>query len=239
MSANDRGWSRPHSLPPVAQTPPQLYCQLAAAGFDRAELRRLRDASLLAVGKTNGLVRGSGKPFSCHLVGVASLVAECVPGDAVLVVAALLHALYQPRVAAPGDSGDPRAEMVEAFGPEVDELVHAYQSLGPLTAEQGLLGATVAPLERRARILHLADQLEDGLDGGPWWHGGEQDRGDERGCARQRVDQFLALRGLFEQAPALSAPRLLQRYLAICDDWQVGTWPADLRSGRYSSFRVG
>lgn len=223
-------------LPPVAQTPPQLYCQLAAAQFDDDTLQQVRAASLLAVQQTSNLLRGSGKPFSCHLIGVASLVAENTT-DRDVILAALLHALYQPRVSGSGDTGDRRNAVLDAFGPGVERLLHAYHDAGPLLSDNPLPDGA-SPLQRHVRLLQLADQLEDGLDGGPWWHGEPGDSGEARGCASQRVDLFRSLASAFEEAPGLGAPSLLERYRFILDNWQTRRWPSTLRSGRYTSFRA-
>src|SRR5690606_22858008 len=118
------------ALAPVAQTPPQLYCQLADSGLGGAALAHIRDACLLAVRRSEGLLRGSGKPFSCHLVGVASLVAEAAPDDEVLIIAALLHALYQERVSGADALEGQRNTMREAWGADVEALLHAYQAAG-------------------------------------------------------------------------------------------------------------
>lgn len=228
--------NRQYHLPAIAQTPPQLYCQLTAAGFADDTLQQVRVASLLAVQQTSNLLRGSGKPFSCHLIGVASLVAENT-SDRDAILAALLHALYQPRVSGSDDTGDRRNAVLEAFGPDVERLLRAYHDAGPLLSD-GPLPDNASLLQRQVRLLQLADQLEDGLDGGPWWHGEPDDSGDERGSAPQRVDLFRSLAAAFEEAPALGAPALLERYRFILDHWQTGRWPPSLRSGHYTSFRA-
>lgn len=222
-------------LPPVAQTPPQLYQQLLMAGFDAGALARLREASLLAAQQTSNLLRGSGKPFSCHLVGVASLVAETGRGPD-MVLAALLHALYQPRVA--GDDSDAvrRSKVLDTFGEAVERVLHAYHVAGPLLPGEN--APVHSELERDVRVLQLADQLEDGLDGGPWWHGQAGDIGTERGSAGQRAGLLRGLAGAYAQAPMLGAPTLLARHTAIISQWDEGAWPEVLRSGRYTSFRA-
>ena len=220
---------------PVAQTAPQLYLQLLAAGYRGHDLERVRQASLLAAQQTSNLLRGSGKPCSCHLVGVASLVAEAGRSpDAVL--AALLHALYQPRVDGADDDGDRRRQVLEAFGHGVERVLHAYHQAGPLLPGQAT--PVQSQLEADVRILQLADQLEDGLDGGPWWHGQAGDSGAERGSAKQRADLLRGLAEAYALAPALGAPSLLARYSTIICQWDAGGWPEGLRSGRYTSFKA-
>ena len=222
-----------HVLPPVAQTPPQLYCQLIAAGVDAAALRSVRDACLLAATNTRHLLRGSGKPFVCHLVGVASLVAEAT-GDLDLVVAGLLHALSQQRVLDVADASI-GADVGLVVSGRVRDLLRDYAVAGDLQATAAAADAD----DRRAcdvRILQLADQLEDGLDGGPWWHGNVTDCGNERGSAGDRVARLRGLATQFEIAPALGAPMLLDRFNALMATWEHGQWPPSLRSGCYSSY---
>lgn len=225
------------ALAPVAQTLPQLYVQLATSALCDDALQRVHAAALRATRRTSHLLRGSGKPFSCHLVGVASLMAEAVPDDETVILAALLHALYQPRVSGHDDVLDEQRQVMrDAWGADVEALLHAYQSAGVPVPGMPLPGPSV--LERNVRLLQLADQLEDALDGGVWWHGSPDDAGTERGSAQDRVRRVDALSGLFEQAPALGAPKLLQRYRSIRTQWDDGRWPEALRSGEYTSFRV-
>lgn len=222
-----------HLLPPVAQTPPQLYCQLIAAGVDAAALPTVRDACLLAVTHTRHLLRGSGKPFACHLVGVASLVAEAT-GDMDLVVAGLLHALSQQRVLVVADASI-EVDLGLVVSGRVQDLLRDYAVAGDPQPD----AAPVDANDRHAcdvRILQLADQLEDGLDGGPWWHGNIADLGNERGSAGDRVARLRGLATQFELAPALGAPMLLERFNALMATWEHGQWPASLRSGCYSSY---
>ncbi len=222
--------NRSAMLAPVAQTPPQLYRQLLAAGIDAAALSLVRDACVLAVTHTRHLLRGSGKPFACHLVGVASLVAEAT-GDLDLVVAGLLHALSQQRVL---DGASGFKDDGIAVPPRVRQLLQAYAVAARLRADAAPAEAANRPA-CDVRILQLADQLEDGLDGGPWWHGNPADAGDERGSAGERVARLRALAAQFALAPALGAPMLLARFQAVLAEWEFGDWPPALRSGWYSS----
>lgn len=215
----------------VAQTPPQLYCQLLAAGFDADALTRVRDACLFAATHTRHLLRGSGKPFACHLVGVASLLADAT-GDLDLVLAGLLHALPQWRVQASRALDD--SAVATVGGGSWVELVRACAAGGNLDARATLVDATDA-CARGVRLLKLADALEDALDAGPWWQGHADDTGHERRSTGQRTQGFRALCALFAQTPALAAPRLWLRYIAVVDEWGSHDWPSGLGSGWYSS----
>lgn len=223
------------ALPPVAQTAPQLYCQLAPLGMSDADLARVRAACLLGARVTAGLLRGSGKPFACHLVGVASLVAESLPGDADAIVAALLHAMYQERVPFGPDRSARRGRLLEVAGAEVEALVARYEDAAPL-------GSTMEPPDtsdprsRIVRVMQLADELEDAVDGGPWWHGSADDGPELRGSAEHRARRFLDYAPCYAQAPELGAPQLLTRWQAIRDSWIEGHWPVAFRSGERSTF---
>lgn len=226
------------TLPPVAQTAPQLYCQLAPMGLREADLVRIREACLLGARVTAGLLRGSGKPFACHLVGVASLVAESLPGDVDAIVAALLHAMYQDRVPFGADQASRRLRLLAAAGEAVEALVARYDTAGPLEAVMRTVDLA-DPSARMVRVLQLADELEDAIDGGPWWHGLPGDSPELRGSAEHRVARFIAYGPCYAQAPALGAPVLLARWQAIRDAWASGTWPAALRSGARTTFGAG
>jgi hypothetical protein len=202
-----------------------------------SDLARIRAACLLGARVTAGLLRGSGKPFACHLVGVASLVAESLPGDADAIVAALLHAMYQERVPFGTDSDARRQRLLEAAGEHVETLVARYEDASPL-------GSTMEPpdtrdpLSRIVRVMQLADELEDAVDGGPWWHGSPEDGPEELGSAEHRARSFLAYGPCYAQAPGIGAPNLLLRWQVIRDSWVDGHWPVAFRSGKRTSFSV-
>jgi len=145
-------------LPAVAQTAPQLYCQLLPLGWPEPELARVRDACLLGARVSDGLLRGSGKPSACHLIGVASLVAETGQGGSDALPAALLHALYQPRVPFAKDLAARRATLREAFGAKVEALCFADDAAGVLRAEAPALDPG-DQMQRVVRILQLADEI--------------------------------------------------------------------------------
>lgn len=143
-----------------AQTNLDLYEQAIAREYPRSERERLADAYLFALRQVFPLARGSGKPFICHLVGVASLVlASGCPPD--WVIAALLHALYQRRI--PFQHGlspeERRAVVSSRFGADVDDLVYRYTDFETVDLVQ------LAPEELSDRsdvtTVRLADELED------------------------------------------------------------------------------
>jgi len=221
---------------PVPQTNLQLYAQLMRLGFDEAELALVNRAYLFAARQTSSVLRGSGKPFACHLVGTAALIAEagegCVP-----VTASLLHAIYQDRVPFPGNRPLPgRREYVGAhFGGDVETLVHEYHEfecarLDAYTDEQLRQRRTVV-------MIRLADEIEDLLDGGVAMHGKPDDDATVGGSAASRRAQKARLAPEFLRAARVVEAPTLHRHLEVwLDRTATATWPASLRSGAYSSF---
>src|SRR5581483_7997363 len=154
-----------------AQTNLQLYGQLVAAGRANGDLVRVRDAYDLSTRLFTGQLRPEGRPFVCHLVGVASLLAMLdAPRDAML--AGLLHSAYTH-----GDFGagsgraTPRArgEVRAVVGDAVERLVALYAT-HPWNAATLARWQADAPRldgdERHVALIRLADVFEDMLDDG-------------------------------------------------------------------------
>ena len=153
------------------QTNLQLYALLLEAGRDATVLRGVRDAYALATRLFAGLMRPEGRPFVCHIVGVAGILAML---DASLptVVGGLLHSAYTH-----GDFGRgcgevnraARDRIRAAVGGEIEGIVSAYAALSwdalsveRYAAEVGAIGAET----RRILAIRLANELEDALDDG-------------------------------------------------------------------------
>ena len=222
--------------PLLAQTNLQLYRQMMQAGASETDLSLANRAYLLAARMTGGVLRGSGKPFACHLVGTASAVVESgLLGPAI--PAALLHASLQDRVPFPGGrKGDQRREYLRRhFGTDVEALVHAYH----LLEDASFLAFSDARLraERMVVLLRLADEVDDLADDGPCMHGSPGDNDTIPGSAaarlahaRGRVPDFLRIARVID-APSIE--RHCARWLARSADHD---WPTSLRTGAYSSF---
>jgi hypothetical protein len=219
----------------VAQTNLQLYSQMVQSHFDEPCLALVNDAYLLAARGTGGLLRGSGKPFVCHLVGAASLVAHAGQ-DGSCIAATLLHATYQNRV----DAGTPlqqRDTIRRRFGSKVESLVsgyHEFASVPLREIDDGCLRRM-----REVAIMRLADEIEDLLDHGIAMHGAPGDGEQVVGSAAfRRAAKIRAEPELRRIAAALNASAL-EGLLAY---WLAQTirmpWPSALRTGEYSSFRV-
>ncbi len=224
------------SLTPVAQTNLQLYAQAEVRRLPSIERDRLQRAYLFVASCSSGLMRGSGKPFVCHLVGVASLLAEAGE-DADGIMAGLLHATYQDRMPFPAAAPlvGRRACVREAFGEVVEDLVFQYHEF-----ECARLDAMPdVVLRERTRVvrMRLADEVEDLLDHGVLIHGRSEDDDSVPGGAAARRGQKLQLEEhLLRAARAVSAATLGRRLAHWLDRTRDSTWPSEFRSGRYSSY---
>ena len=128
--ANDAVRPAPELRCALALTYPQLMNQAIAAAVDADALVRLRATYELAERLADGVYRPQGEPLLCHLVRTASIVlAEDQPLP--VVQAALLHAAYslRARVGEANEHGSRRAWLRTAAGPEVEQLVFAYDQL--------------------------------------------------------------------------------------------------------------
>jgi (p)ppGpp synthase/HD superfamily hydrolase len=153
------------------QTNLQLYALLLEAGRDATELRSVRDAYALATQLFAGLMRPEGRPFVCHIVGVAGILAML---DASLptVVGGLLHSAYTH-----GDFGRgcgevhhaARDRVRAAVGGEIEGIVSAYAALSWNAPSVDRYAAEVGETRagtRRILVIRLANELEDALDDG-------------------------------------------------------------------------
>jgi (p)ppGpp synthase/HD superfamily hydrolase len=154
-----------------AQTNLQLYAQLLGAGIGIDQVAFIRDCYALAARLFAGQLRPEGRPFLCHVVGVASILAMSgVPPETI--AAGLLHSAYSH-----GDFGfgrgqrsrNARDEVAGVVGPQVEAVVASYSELRwnaelveGLIANPERLGAD----ERQLLWIRLADSAEDALDFG-------------------------------------------------------------------------
>ncbi|MGY6587780.1 MAG: HD domain-containing protein [Wenzhouxiangella sp.] len=222
----------------VAQTNLQLYAQLLQAGFSDDALEAVNRAYLFAARNTAKVLRGSGKPFACHLVGTASLLAEAGQGWEVI-TAALLHAMYQNRVPFPGaDNLDQRRHYLrQQFGDAVESLVHDYHHFEVVRLDQ--FSDEQLREKRTVVMMRLADEMEDLLDHGVAMHGQPGDDETVGGSAASRRAQKANLATDLLRAARIIDATSLERHLEY---WLAETasprWPECLRSGEYSSFNA-
>jgi hypothetical protein len=216
---------------PLAQTYPQLAVQLADAGWPGADLLAVRRAYDLAATIFAGHVRGSGKPFTAHLVGTAScLLLDGAP--AATVAAGLLHAAYEQ-----GDFGDrssgrtpARAARLRAgAGESVEEIVAAYFRLGwsPDVAQRlaETIGELPAPVQAAVRV-RLANEVDEAVDAGLVLSG----KIDLPGAVPHEA--------VLELAAHLAGPAFVERARAVLSAPPPPMPPELVMGGGYSSVRL-
>lgn len=215
----------------IAQTHLQLLAQLREAGYPDAARASAAHAYAHAARAAQGLHRGSGKPFVCHLVGTASIVVRC--GARIdLVLAALLHALPQMRV---GGGRYDATELRRCFGEEVLDLVEHYDRVAASVA--GEVAQPNATDDVDIELLLLADELEDLLDCGASAHGDARTHAEARGGAEWRLARAERLL----DARVARAYALGQSWLALAFvDWTRANLDAGLHANeRYGSLTSG
>lgn len=220
----------------IAQTNLQLYAQMIELGFGDEALALANRAYLFAARATADLLRGSGKPFACHLAGTASAVVREGLG-APAIAGALLHALYQERVRIPGAmSVERRRDCVrERFGVEVESLVYEYHQF-ETTRLDAYPDAWLVE-HRTVVVIRLADELDDLLDGAVAMHGNPGDDESVSGSAAcRRAQKASQAPTLLRVARVVGAFHLMRHLGHWLERTVRDRWPDALRSGEFSSF---
>lgn len=156
-----------------AQTNVQLYRQLSQAGWRKEDLLRARRGYELATELFAGRFRPMGKPFVCHLVGVASLL-ERFGASTRAVLAGVVHSAYPQGDFGTGHQGplpSHRQRVRNAIGPEAEQLVERYASWkddgGVSTIDRRIEdGHRLEEAEREVLLIDLMDTLEEHHDYG-------------------------------------------------------------------------
>jgi (p)ppGpp synthase/HD superfamily hydrolase len=152
-----------------AQTHLQLLGQLRDGGYDGDDLVVVKRAYTYACELFTGAYRGSGKPFVCHLVGTASVLAS-LELPATIVVAGLLHAAYQVGDFGAGwlgRSDDKREQVRRRVGDEIEALIHRYtlhpwETDTPADLAHRLTKGDA--VDRDVILIRLANEVDDHLD---------------------------------------------------------------------------
>jgi (p)ppGpp synthase/HD superfamily hydrolase len=215
----------------VALTNLDLYAQLHRAGFGEADLLRVRDSYMFAVGLFSDRFRANGKPFVSHLVGTASLVAAFEPREA-MVIAGLLHAVYESGLFTDGATGmteEHRRFVREAAGEEVEALVAAYHGMRWNGPESERIAKTLECGDLHARdvlVIRLANEIEDHLGHAMRLSGPDRHRyvGAREAC--------LAI------AQALGRPDIAEVLTAVYRESDAANWAPALALPQAASFRV-
>ncbi|MBI3786231.1 MAG: bifunctional (p)ppGpp synthetase/guanosine-3',5'-bis(diphosphate) 3'-pyrophosphohydrolase, partial [Deltaproteobacteria bacterium] len=129
----------------------------------------LDDAYRFAMQLFSGQFRGSGKPFLCHLVGTASVLAA-LSAPTPIVAAGLLHAAYTLGNFGSGWLGInavKRRAVREKVGDTVEDLVKRYAELewhDETPAEVLDRLSRGEPIDRDAILIRLANEVDEHLD---------------------------------------------------------------------------
>lgn len=221
-----------------AQTNLQLYMQMLEEGYTNAEVNTVNMAYLFCINKVHLMYRGSGKPFICHLVGTASLMVTCKQSVEV-VLAALMHALYQNRVPFDGhkDIQKRRAIINEKFGAECDRLIHEYTEFEMTGIKD--IDPNDIQVDQQVLLMRIADELEDIVDFGLCLHGLEGETAERGGSylsRRARKEKEGEI--LKELSQKLKAPKLYQALGYWLDFKSYEAYPTSLKTGFYSSIQL-
>jgi acyl carrier protein len=173
-----------------AQTNLDLYQQMFDNNYSGDEICLVNSAYLFTLGKVFSLVRGSGKPFICHLIGTASLLIEAkAPVD--IVLAGLMHANYQNRVPFDNYLAIPkRREIVESmFGSKIDSIIFDYTTLQDLAISEIKLDDS--EIGKAKLLIYMADNLEDLVGNSLFMHGGLRFEENQKGGYLSRKEKYL------------------------------------------------
>lgn len=152
---------------------PQHIVDLDAAaaqlGWSTSDRKRLWNAHELIAALFAGRMRGSGRPFLCHLAGTAGLALE--NGASVdEVLAGYAHAAYDQGEFGRSNvrtSPKNRAELRSVLGRRAEDLVHAYSRLDwdkrIAMGAEALLSDT-DPMTRQVYTLRACNALDDLVD---------------------------------------------------------------------------
>jgi (p)ppGpp synthase/HD superfamily hydrolase len=164
-----------------AQTNIQLFNQARQEGYEASDIARLAEAYRFSLTLFSGRFRVSGKTFFAHLVGTASVLVS-LRVDSALVSAGLLHATYTH-----GDFGDGRRGMTDAkramvrdgIGERIEAYIARYTTFEWSAESIPRLAAMVDALDdvdREVIAIRLANELDEYLDYGVLYEGGDRQR---------------------------------------------------------------
>ena len=221
-----------------AQTNLQLYMQMIEKGYSEAEVGAVNTAYLFSINKVHLMYRGSGKPFICHLVGTASLmVNNKQPIEVVL--AALMHALYQNRVPFEGYKDiQKRREIIKSkFGTECDRLIYEYTEFEMTGIKD--INPHSTEVDNQVLLMRIADELEDLVDFSLCLHGlqGEtEEKGGSYLSRRARKEKEGKI--LMQLCIQHDAPQMYDSLAYWLDFKKYDAYPDSLKTGFYSSIRI-
>ena len=215
----------------VAQTNIALYRQMHDLGYAEDDLALARRSYALATSLFTSQFRATEKPFLCHLVGTASIMAQ-LKASSVLVSVGLLHAAYEAGnfgSRSGGATNRNRALVRGEVGVAVEQGIFRY-SRTPWDADSiARLSTRLAVLtneERDTLMLRLANELEDHLDLAMCY------------CHefRRQIDNCFDL--LSPMADASGFRSLAEAFRVVQKEALDAGWSGALATGRKSSYRA-
>lgn len=217
------------------QTNLELYEQLKLSTFyDANAILQVHNAYFFALSKVNGLYRGSGKPFICHLVGTCSILAALQCSIAEL-VAGILHALCQHRVGFEGETSiDIRREIIRnEFGEEVDQLISQYNQFELIDfVDIDVENTNISVVKMR-----LADMLEDFAGQALFFRGDLNDNHQTKGGFLSHLNFYKAhidvLVSLSEKIGSAKMANAIKYWL---NEVSYTAFSPRMRKGHYTSF---
>lgn len=158
----------------IAQSNIQLYGQLQKRGYADDSISDVARAYRLAQELFSAKFRGSGRPFLCHLVGTASILARDF-APAYMVISGLLHAVYSSGLF-PFDmhrriSTRKRVMVRNVVGDKVEELLVAYDGLPWNQSALENFAEYTPPAQHEVLKIRLANELDDLSDSGLYYSG--------------------------------------------------------------------
>lgn len=211
----------------IAQTNIALFRQAHQSGYAPEVLILFRNAYELATELFAGRFRPTGKPFVCHLVGTASVLAWLGAAPEI-VVAGVLHAAYETNPHT-GMVTASRQRIRDAVGATAEQHVFAYRQLNWNPASiRNFVEAGPSPHGNDARILliRLANEVDDHLDHGMAY------------CAPSRQAIDAAFEHWIELAENLGHPPLAETLRILRAEMANSAWAQPLSLGRAGSYAI-
>lgn len=225
-----------------AQTHLELFIQMSESGiYQPQDINLCNIAYALALESTFSLARGSGKPFICHLVGTASILAgQGLKSE--IVIAGLLHALFQNRVPFPnGNSIENRVQIIEAeFGKEIAKLIYDYTFIEDIPLKEVESSKDKFANFKNVLLIRLADELEDLTYFSLFMHGLPNDKIEVKGGHLWRRNQKeIQIKYMFDLMKDFGLENLMDAFNFWIYAEPNAVWSEDLKTGKYSSFQIG
>jgi (p)ppGpp synthase/HD superfamily hydrolase len=213
-----------------AQTNIQLYRELQSAGYSPDLLRHVRSVYELACLLHSAQYRASGKPFVCHLVGTASILAAHGAPPPV-VIAGLLHFVYLG-----ANFGSIRKEIThgkrrmvrDVVGDEADKLIKGFTNFrwNAEIAEQVVEEFDGFDEFKRSLVfMRIANELDEAITGDILFE-----------PEKRRMNKVRGLPSCGKLAAALGKPELAKEIIEVFQAIPESDLPEELvsqRSGPY------